>query len=1242
MTSPPLLSPSTSSIAQQQSEARPEARKQAATEQGADSTTTLETLDQRLLTRASTLSWLQKPASGLGTRSRPISAVQRASSPHGHPTSTPPQTKDLSRDQISQNLAAKDPSWFRQSSERPETTAAFRRNLEDTEGVHTAQRRALPGMGRSVASVMHETATDEGRGIPLPSAKSDFAPASSTPVEQDILPVKSRSGEIISKTSLEPPSLQGSAPNTASRSISPTKGLGGFVQSAIKRSDSVSKRWSVQTQSGLSRQGSNASLRDGLANSAQHTGDHAVSDTQLKSDVGGSERKTTTLYTPSKLAANGAVPGVERTLRHARSESFSLRTNVGDINTDETTAPTSPSRRWSPVKSTWLESALSRPSSPQSTSASPQPAWLSELNKTKQQRYSADITKQDMGARRNANDLSTSDSASVKNPPVKPKPMSVRGKPADFNLTETKPIIGSAELSQPPTISRVERKEDKPVPPILKPKPTPQVVPKLDFRSNLKNSTAPPESPQGEELEFRNAFGKLKRTHAEKYVPPDELKENILRGKRDLSPTKGPQTNSRKDELKESLIEQRQKLVPKTLGAASTLSSLKPAAAPVQIEEEEERPNLPLRHARTFPSSDGTSDVMPTNAFQSNLAAVLARSATSGNRAQSPSVMASHAPSGSDKSSEQSSAPLEHMTKGRARGPKRRLPNASGAVSTPDVDSSPGTKKPTPRAKSASLRQVPPSQIPPETEDSPVSMPDTPWKASTKADHDKSPDAHARPLLPPRIRSFQGDGLQRSPSLPSRPSKPSGLRSTSGTVSNSAEKRSSPQKHIVPDEFQSGPPSVKEASAQWGRRNVSRDSTDASDNLLAKSPSMQDEKLNSPNSSLRRAGTVSGGTVNRATIAERPTAAGASPIPANRRPLPPAVGRKPSADVNEASSAGSPTTRTLAADQGARKAIAEFFADTTTSIGALDLGTQAIVDAHSVDTPKIKTLRKEIAELTSDGQTNSLPLQQDHVLYNRNCYVCSHIFGDATGARVTEVYLWAGSAVPDSAFDEAQAHARQIARNAGGKLQVFRQGKESSNFFQALGGILITRYGTTKDDKKSYMLCGRRHLGHIAFDEVELSITNLCSAYPFILSSASTNTVYLWKGAGCHSEELAGARLMSMDLGLNSTVIEVDEGKETKDFLATFPASTEGGSYHDTLWKHKATNQSYHVRLFRIDYSGQQDSAVTSLWNRVRQPAQNNNTDKSSAQISEVSPFCETDVEPENVYVLDAFFEVYV
>ncbi|KAK8157707.1 hypothetical protein IWX90DRAFT_376994 [Phyllosticta citrichinensis] len=285
-------------------------------------------------------------------------------------------------------------------------------------------------------------------------------------------------------------------------------------------------------------------------------------------------------------------------------------------------------------------------------------------------------------------------------------------------------------------------------------------------------------------------------------------------------------------------------------------------------------------------------------------------------------------------------------------------------------------------------------------------------------------------------------------------------------------------------------------------------------------------------------------------------------------------------------------------------------------------------------------------------------------------YLCTHSFSLPNGSKTIEVYHWIGSQVPEPAVEDAQLFARKFARDAGGKLVMTRQGKETPYFFQALGGIVITRKGSRIDHSKEYMLCGRQHLGHMAFDEVDLDLSNLCSGFPFLISSRTgllAGKVFLWKGVGCNAEELGCARLIGMDLGLTPEIEEVDEGKESDAFLNLFPVpdgqpkKVPRSADH---WRLKARHEKYRVRLFRIDEKAQQAGSsfqVSSLWpalmrrvsaqstgsqNGQQSPTQEQNPGTSkpnmTAEVNEIAPFSQADIEAENIYVLDAFFEIYI
>jgi hypothetical protein len=315
---------------------------------------------------------------------------------------------------------------------------------------------------------------------------------------------------------------------------------------------------------------------------------------------------------------------------------------------------------------------------------------------------------------------------------------------------------------------------------------------------------------------------------------------------------------------------------------------------------------------------------------------------------------------------------------------------------------------------------------------------------------------------------------------------------------------------------------------------------------------------------------------------------------------------------------------------------------------------------------KIRTLRKQIQEVTGDGKLSPIPMQEEHILFQESMYLCTHIYGDSRGAKHTDVYLWAGNGVAEPTIEDVQLFAKNYAKQNQAKLVTIRQGQEPPNFFDALGGIVITRRGM-KPAAKEFMLCGRRHLGHLAFDEVESSLKSLCSAFPYLIST-STGKVYLWKGRGCSAEELSGARLMGMDLAPTGDFTEIDEGSEPQDFINSFPppaVPTKGPAIPRSAdhWRYKATSEKYRARLYKIEQTqgpsgwGQALQVSSSFfapllrrpsWNaqiaeqRPQTPVTPKTPGGATTTVKEIMPFSQRDLEPESIYVLDAFFEMYM
>lgn len=371
----------------------------------------------------------------------------------------------------------------------------------------------------------------------------------------------------------------------------------------------------------------------------------------------------------------------------------------------------------------------------------------------------------------------------------------------------------------------------------------------------------------------------------------------------------------------------------------------------------------------------------------------------------------------------------------------------------------------------------------------------------------------------------------------------------------------------------------------------------------------------------------------------------------------------------------------------------DFFHETPVVIPDEDMDTISILESYPVAVEKVKIVRKQIQEMTSDGRLSAVPSHQEHILFEDSMYLCTHTF-DANGARLTEVCLWVGSGVPQAAVEDAQLFARTAARNNEGTLIVIQQGEETPRFLEAIGGILIifrgARAKTSLGVPNKFLLCGRRHMGHICFDEVDFSLLSLFSGFPYLISTNSK--LYLWKGVGCHQEELSSARLITMDVSSTPDLTEIVEGKEPLSFFTLFPAlpkypknTVPRSADH---WCKKARCEKYRCRLFRVEQTSTRERSaslqVSNFFSNViarrpswssltssvsqRSPTEDREqpktpttplTPRTSAgyrsgaaqwasaetfktRIVEIAPFTQRDVDAERIYVLDAFFEVYM
>ncbi|KAH7188309.1 uncharacterized protein B0J16DRAFT_90739 [Fusarium flagelliforme] len=1335
-------------------------------------------------TRYSTLSWQRRPNSRSGS-ARPLSmlatqnATQRSfiGSQDSTPASASATEETFSKDQIAQSLGSKDPSWFRQTADRGASSAAYRKNqVEDTDRLDMASVKAqLPGMSAEQAK-------------PSPP---DEKPAEQ-PAEEPATPTKMK---LASPPSLNPPgfdagedtSLDSRLSNASpgrmsptrsnSRSNSPTKGMGGFVQSAMmKRSDSV-KRWSVTSPPSLNRANSIQSNQGaGLSVNARPTSRAGPGATTPGSSRPTSRHGESDNEVTPKAAAAAPAPTID--------------TSLGDSAMPLSPSKTMDPRRWSPTKSSWLESALNKPpESPNKShhkSSSSQPAWMAELNKNKgsvpegtrprpgsishkhQVSIGGLMRSTPMGTATKTN--TTGLGGIYSPPPGGNRPVSMHGPSLSFSRSAPKlepetPVEEKTD-SEPvpdPELTEEEKKTSSPTkddsisptrevkPAAPSPKPKPEAPPKMDFRKSLRHRPTGSEVTKTEEPEFKNVFGTLRRTKTQNWVAPDPLKDNILRGKASLNQTGGPQKTERVDEFKEAILKKkddfkkaqsegkgisrsstptndaplpeglarraemaRRKSVAdvKTTPAPSkpdspkptpgpkripsqTLSSPKPASKPAPepadeglkrvVTESRAKPEeprgLPGLHKETSSPArlQGGIGGKLAGRFNPALAGMLARGpppmATNGGKA--PEESESKGPASATTVTEPSTPgpQLTHMTKGRARGPRRKAPTKtapSTASGTPAAEPKPAQEKPKPMptapkpiepVQNKPVEQAaPPAEKAEESASAPLSIqqqvaaraairgkptPITPTKPQeneprrfqTRADRpssfsskenskpevapsdfpsplkiQKTGDAGSQPGSPKKLDTNRMSRfLDRSSNDAPEPAKEPVRLTHQRTGSRSPVKmwqRPLPEPEpSSPTKVDSDPVvSVKNARAMFGGTAQApslpaKPSLDRSEPAMVKTPPPKASPRPLPDP-VRSSPLQVNKTPSR--VATRPL-----PTPPNREPQTPKAPETPK--TQQTPSAAPPKTPSQGGDVASL--LTDFFgpkpARAEYKVDAADL----LMNRPPTGPVKIQSLSFQVFQISAEGKKTPVASHYERTLFEREMYIAPHSFTNEAGWKRLEIYFWVGDQVPESAADDALLFVQKEAKALGGKLVKMQQGKETTEFLQALGGVVLVRRGSSNkyDSLANNMLCGRRYQGQVAFDECDFNPSSLCAGFVYVLTSQGK--AYIWKGRGCDVTELSAAKLVAIELTLTGELIEVDDGDEPESFWRLF----EGGSKPHSAdhWKLKPNYAKYCSRLFCSDADTRQ-------------------------QVFEIAPFSQHDLSREHIYVLDAFFEMYI
>ncbi|KAM0514102.1 hypothetical protein ACHAPE_007192 [Trichoderma viride] len=1340
--------------------------------------------------RGSTLAWQRRTTR---SNSRPLSvyaaqnAAQSATSkpfadtqePHEPPSPTQP----LSKDQIAKSLASKDASWFRQTADRGADSAAYRKNQVEDE-----DRLDMSSLSSQLPGMTSENASER----PVSRGSENVFNKISAPFTLNPLGFDNPSAE---KPQAEPVASTPTGRSSPTRTTSPTKGMGGFVQSAMmKRSDSV-KRWSVASPPALTRPENTSTHRGSVDRTLARPQSMFIRDPTTNTTTPGTSRSASRPSSRPASRHGGEESAFERRPKTPSSSSPPPFQKTGLP--EDASLPVSPSktmehRRWSPTKSSWLESALNKPDSPKlppKPASSQQPAWMVELNKNKTGRgnpppepvrpshkhqVSIDglMRSTPMGSKLN---LNTTGLGGIYSPPgtqsAHPNRASMQSFPpaADRPRSKSRSAVADARdemeaaaerprsksrgafaevrdevaaerprsksrgafaevreevLERPRSKSRgafadvrddVREKRSESLSSVASPlaaRVKPEAPPKkdLDFRSNLRPRAAEAPVSKTQEPEFKAVFGTLRRTKTQNFKAPDELKDNILRGKAALNTTDGPQRSTIRDDFKDAIQKKRddfkkaqsegkgiaantitkpKPLLPEALSlraelgkptgglqqnapsetrtpSGQSIKSDSPKPTPPQRKSSQvnlarqpspsltptedpltERPRLDKAETDT-PTKIESSPISPgllkkksapsklgglAGRFNPALAGMLARgpplaAVNGGNRAEQSG------PTGGDPQPSQPGPQLTHMTKGRARGPRRKAP--SNVSNTTTTSTNVQTESPLASRQSATVGKqslASPFEakkpVPLPAQDRVATKPDVPSKPRQaepkKMEVESRPAEHVAPLNFRRRMTQPEIPVQDiSPQPEAESPKKLDMKRVSqffeqGNNTATPEppkqpKKLSPQKTGTWEPAKAATPVPEPAKEPV---KLTQQKTGGGWSPVKKT----ERSLPDPRSSTPHLFSETMPTAVKPPAPEPVSAAVKAPLPG---PKPSAFNMPPKEietrqlpqlpQLQAEPVPPSPTRPQTGHGSDVSAILHDFFAAPYKRIPC-DMDPADILTNYPRFGAKTKTLSFHMFQIDGSGKQTIVPAHRERVLFEQEMYVAGHNFTNEAGWKVREVYFWIGDEVADADEDAAEAVAQQEARQLGGKLIKIRQGKETSEFLQALGGVATIRRGgsTRYDSLAPAMLCGRRYQGQVAFDEVDMTTGSLCAGFAYLI--AHSGNCYLWKGKGSDVDELGCARLIGMDLTLTGQLIEYDEGNEPDSFWDMLEGPSKPHSADH--WRLKPSYGKYNSRLFCSDAESRQ-------------------------QIYEISPFNQADMSTFNIYILDAFFEMYI
>ncbi|PWN19721.1 hypothetical protein BCV69DRAFT_283827 [Microstroma glucosiphilum] len=205
-----------------------------------------------------------------------------------------------------------------------------------------------------------------------------------------------------------------------------------------------------------------------------------------------------------------------------------------------------------------------------------------------------------------------------------------------------------------------------------------------------------------------------------------------------------------------------------------------------------------------------------------------------------------------------------------------------------------------------------------------------------------------------------------------------------------------------------------------------------------------------------------------------------------------------------------------------------------------------------------QTVSVETLSLQSDGSTSTIASHEAHILYETETLAVVHRFRSSSSGQTVATKLYARAGHQASSSSQVAQKLSDLARRYSTSVIDARQGREDTGLVRALGGKVETRQGSRRGWDKSNSLMWRvqEQDGVIFIDQVDLSTSNLCSAYSYLLSIVGNLFVWYGKGSTALEREIVSAHAREI-FGPSSRISEQEEGAEDKSFW-NFLSKSEG------------------------------------------------------------------------------------